>query len=74
MVGQLNSAFKGDKVKGSRRQLEQHMKRFCESAYWIHSFFTDLGYRLGFTQDIISLTDLRASDQGLNTTNKYLFC
>src|SRR5699024_10897612 len=28
MVGRLSSALKGEKVKGSRQQLEQHMKRF----------------------------------------------
>lgn len=52
MVGRLSSALKGAKVKGSRQQLEQHMKRFCERIPWIHSFFIDLGFKLGFTQNI----------------------
>lgn len=52
MVGRLSSALKGEKVKGSRQQLEQHMKRFYERIHWIHSFFTDLGFKLGFTRDV----------------------
>lgn len=52
MVGRLSSVLNGKKVKGSRQQLEQHMKRFNERIHWIHSFFVDLGYKLGFTQDI----------------------
>ena len=51
MVGRLSSALKGEKVNGSRQQLKQHIKRFCERIHWIHTFFTDLGYKLGFTQE-----------------------
>lgn len=52
MVRRLNSTLKGEKIKGSRQQLEQHVKRFCEKIHWVHSFFTDLGYKLSFMQDI----------------------
>ncbi|MEI3615048.1 hypothetical protein [Pseudogracilibacillus sp. SO30301A] len=51
MVIRLSKVLKGEKIKGSRQQLEQHMKRFNERIHWIHSFFMDLGYKLGFTQD-----------------------
>ncbi|WP_066189519.1 MULTISPECIES: DUF6431 domain-containing protein [Gracilibacillus] len=52
MMERLSSVLKGEKVKGSRQQLEQHLKRFYESIHWTHSFFTDAGYQLGFTKDI----------------------
>jgi len=40
-----------EKVDGSRQQLAQHVKRFYENLHWIHSFFMDLGYQLGFSKD-----------------------
>lgn len=40
------------KMKGYRQQLAQHVKRFCERVHWIHSFFVDLGHRLGLSKDI----------------------
>lgn len=52
MVVRLSKVLKGKKIKGSRQQLEQHKKRYYERIHWIHSFFMDLGYKLGFTQDI----------------------
>lgn len=52
MLERLSGVLNGEKVKGSRQQLTQHLKRFNERIHWVHSFFTDLGYKLGFTQDI----------------------
>src|SRR5699024_4645795 len=43
MVGRLSGVLNGKKVKGSRQQLEQHMKRFNERIHWIHSFFRKAG-------------------------------
>lgn len=51
MLDRMSSVLKGEKVKGSRQQLEQHMNRFYERIHWVHSFFTDLGHSLAFTKD-----------------------
>lgn len=52
MVERLSSKLNGEKINGSRQQLEQHLKRYMEGIHWVHSFFMDIGYKLGFTQDI----------------------
>jgi len=52
MIGRLSKFLNGEKVRGSRQQLRQHIKRFYEKIHWVHSFFIDLGYQLGISKEI----------------------
>lgn len=52
MIKRIDRFLRGKKIGGIRQQLAQHMQRFYEELHWLHSFFNDLGYQLGFSQDL----------------------
>lgn len=52
IVERISRLLEGEKAKGYRQQLAQHVKRFNARLHWIHSYFMDLGHQLGFSKDL----------------------
>jgi len=52
IVERVHSFLEGKKSKEDRQHLSQLTKRFYHRLHWIHSFFADIGFELGFTGDL----------------------
>ncbi|MFD2751802.1 DUF6431 domain-containing protein [Virgibacillus siamensis] len=52
IVDRVRQFLEENKVNGYRQQLAQHVKRFCETIHWTHSFFVDVGHQLGLSKDM----------------------
>lgn len=52
ILERVHQILRNKKANGSRQLLAYHLKRYLKSLHWVHSFFTDMGNILGFSENI----------------------
>jgi hypothetical protein len=52
ILERVHQILQKKKANGSRQLMTYHLKRYLKSLHWVHSFFTDVGNVLGFSEDI----------------------